>query len=233
MENTKNKLNIGLAIIVAGVIIGGAVLLRGGKAPVAPTPTQNGAPTADLSDLKIKPLSADDFIQGNPNSKVVMVEYADYQSPFCGKFFTETVTPLTKTYINTGKIAFVYRDFAFLGSESEKAAEATRCAKDQGKYWEYHDYLFTHQNGENQGNFADKNLKAFAKTLGLNTADFNSCLDSGKYTQAVKDSVAEASSAGVDTTPFSFILKDGKVVDTVKGAYPLSEVTAKLDAALK
>jgi protein-disulfide isomerase len=230
MENKKNQFNIAMAVVVAAIIIGGAILLRGGK-PSSPTPTKGENPSP--SALQVKPISANDFVLGNRNAKVVLVEYADYQCPFCGKFFTETLTPLTKTYIETGKVALVYRDFAFLGSESEKSAEAARCANDQGKFWEYHDYLFTHQNGENQGSFADKNLKTFAKTLGLNEADFNSCLDSGKYTQAVKDATAEAGTAGINTTPYSFIMKDGKVLNEVKGAYPLSDVTAKIEAALK
>ena len=172
MENKKNQFNIAMAVVVAGIIIGGAILLRGGK----PTPTAPvaGVPTGNPSVTQVKPISADDFILGDKNAKIVIVEYADYQCPFCGKFFTETVEPLVKNYVDTGKVAFVYRDFAFLGSESQKSAEAARCANDQGKYWEYHNYLFIHQNGENQGGFADKNLKEFAKTVGLNSASFDS-----------------------------------------------------------
>jgi protein-disulfide isomerase len=69
--------------------------------------------------------------------------------------------------VKNGQVQYIYRDFAFLGTESEKASEAARCAADQGKFWQYHDYLFTHQNGENQGNFSSLNLKLFAKELGL------------------------------------------------------------------
>ena len=228
MKNKKDQLNIAMAVIVAGVIIAGALLLRG-KEPPKPT-VATETPNTDLSGFQIK---ANDHVLGNPNAKVVMIEYADYQCPFCGKFFTETLGSIKQNYVDTGKVEFVYRDFAFLGSESVKAVEATECANDQGKYWEYHDYLFTHQNGENEGGFADKNLKSFAKTLGLNTNEFNSCLDSGKYTQAVKNSNIGASANGVNTTPWSFIVKDGKVVDEVKGAYPLSIVTTKLESALK
>ena len=234
-ENKKNQLNIGLSIIVAGVIIAGAILLndKTPNIPTAATNTEQTAAAIENSAGTIKPVSIDDHILGNINSKVVMIEYADYQCPFCGKFYTETVQPIEKNYVETGKIAFVYRDFTFLGSESVKAGEAVECANDQGKYWMYHNYLYTHQNGENQGGFADKNLKTFAETLGLNTTEFNTCLDSGKYTQKVKDSTEEASSIGVNGTPHTFIIKNGKVVSEVKGAYPLSEVTAKLDAALK
>jgi len=227
----KNKLNIGLAIVVAGVIIAGAILLKGGKTPT-PTPAPANKEAAAPSGV-IKPISADDHILGSKDAKVVMVEYADYQCPFCGKFFTETVQPVLKSYVDSGKIAFVYRDFAFLGDESLKSSEAAECANDQGKYWQYHDYLFTHQNGENQGNFSDTNLKTFAKTLGLDETTFNTCLDSKKYEQKVKDSTTEGGNAGVNGTPHSFFLKDGKVVSETNGAYPLSDVTAKIEAALK
>ena len=251
MENNKNKLNIGLAIIVAGIIIGGAILLKGGKTPAAPAPVKTGTEAAGQA---MKPVSTDDFVQGNTNAKVVLVEYADYQCPFCGAVFglqpdadvvqylkqkDPTWTPfmpeVTKDYITTGKIEFVYRDYPFLGPESEKAAEATRCANDQGKYWEYHNYLFGHQNGENKGGFADKNLKTFATTLGLNADQFNSCLDSGKYTQVIADSKTDGDNAGVGSsgTPKGFILKDGKIVGTIDGAEPFISVKAKLDAALQ
>ncbi len=228
MENKKNQLSIAIAIIIAGAVIAGAVFLSKTKVPTAPTPKPGTEAPAT-----IKPVSSTDFIQGNPNSKVVMIEYADFQCPYCGRFFSGTIQPIEKNYVETGKIAYVYRDFAFLGPESEKSAEAASCANDQGKYWQYHDYLFTHQNGENQGNFSDTNLKAFAKTLSLNTDQFNTCLDSGKYTQAIKDSTAEGAAIGVNGTPHSFILKDGKVVSEINGAYPLADVTAKIDAALK
>lgn len=225
---SNNVKMIAGAVLIAGIIIAGAILLKG-KTPTNPTnPGNNQAAVA-----QVDPVTASDHALGDPNAKVTMIEYADFQCPFCGKFFTETTQPVIEKYVKTGKVQFVYRDFAFLGPESLKSAEATWCAGDQNKYWEFHDYLFTHQNGENKGSFADANLKAFAKTLGLDTVTFNQCLDSGKYTKAVTDSTTNAGKAGVQGTPKSFILKNGKVVSTVDGAYPLSDVSAKLDAALK
>ena len=86
---------------------------------------------------------------GDAGAKVTIVEFADFQCPFCGRF-QQTVYPQIKSdYIDTGKAAFIYQDFSFLGEESTVAAEAAKCAGDQGKFWEYHDYLFTHQKGEN------------------------------------------------------------------------------------
>ena len=232
IENNKfgNPKLIAGAIIIVGVLIAGAILLRG------KTPTENKGVEAKNDNAaltQVGTVNTEDHVLGNADAKVTMVEYADYQCPFCGKFFKETTEPILNTYVKEGKVKFIYRDFAFLGPESFKSAEAVACAGDQNKYWEFHNFLFTHQNGENQGAFADTNLKTFAKQLGLDSATFDKCLDSGKYTQAVKDSTTKAGTYDVKGTPKSFIIKDGKVVDTVDGAYPLEAVKAKLDAALK
>ncbi len=103
--------------------------------------------------------------------------------------------------MDTGKVRFGYFNFTILGDESKWAAEAAECAGDQDAYWEYHDYLFTHQNGENQGAFSKDNLKAFAADLELDTNAFNACLDSGKYTQLVADQTSIGHQLGVQSTP--------------------------------
>ena len=125
--------------------------------------------SADNKEIptSLDPVSTSDFVTGNPNAPITIILYVDFQCPFCGKFFAETEQTALANYVKDGKVKLVSRDFAFLGDESLKAAEAARCAGDQGKFWEYHDYLFTHQNGENKGNFSNLNLKTFAKTLGL------------------------------------------------------------------
>jgi len=120
--------------------------------------------------------------------------------------------------VKNGEVKLVFRDYPFLGPESITAAEAARCAGDQGKFWDYDNYLFAHQGGENKGAFSNPNLEAFAKTLSLNTTTFNQCLESGKYAQAVADSKTEGTNAGVTGTPKGYILKDGKIVGTIDGA---------------
>ena len=123
----------------------------------------------NLKEIKanLLPVTDSDFIQGDQNAPVTIVLYVDFQCPFCGKFFKDTEQTALANYIKDGKIKLVSRDFAFLGDESLKAAQAARCAGDQGKFWEYHDYLFTHQKGENQGNFSTLNLKTYAQALKL------------------------------------------------------------------
>lgn len=222
----KNQAQIAGAIIIAGLLIGGAVLLKGNTVPQNP----GGIP---VTATTLAPVGKADRVLGNPQAKVALVVYADFQCPFCAKFFNESEKNIIDTYVKNGDIKFVYRDFAFLGPESVKSAEAARCAGDQGKFWEYHDYLFAHQNGENQGGFADPNLKSFAKILNLDEATFNKCLDESKYAQAVADAKTEGAAAGVNGTPKGFILKAGKIVGTIDGAEPYTTVKPKIDAALK
>jgi protein-disulfide isomerase len=129
--------------------------------------------------------------------------------------------------VDTGKVRFGYLNFAFLGDESQWAAEAAECAGDQNAFWEYHDYLFSHQNGENQGAFTKDNLKAFAADMKLDTAAFNTCLDSGKYTQLVTDQTNLGRGLGVQSTP-TFAVNGQPVV----GAVPYENFKQTIDALL-
>ena len=123
---------------------------------------------------------------------------------------------------------FGYFNFAFLGDESQWAAEAAECAGDQNAFWEFHDYLFSHQNGENQGAFSKDNLKGFAADMGLDTTAFNTCLDSGKYTQFVQDQTNIARQLGVQSTP-TFAVNGQPVV----GAQSFDTFKTTIDATSK
>ncbi|MBU0998788.1 DsbA family protein [Patescibacteria group bacterium] len=248
----KNQKPIVSAIIIAGVLIAGAILLKDSKIPdQANLPANNNA----IITGNPAPVGKEDRMLGNPNAKVTIIMYEDFQCPFCGAItgllpsdspviksleqmepnWTPFLPEIINNYVKNGKVLFVYRDFplSFLGPESIRSAEAARCAGDQGKFWEYHDYLFGHQNGEGQGAFSDPNLKSFAKNLGLNDITFNKCLDESKYAQAVANSLAEGTAAGVAGTPKGFILKNGKIIGTIEGAESLEKVKSKIDATLK
>lgn len=236
-----------MAVIVAGALIAGAIYFSSVKpSEKASAPSNgNGLPAVPA------PVGEQDRTLGDLNAKIALILYEDFQCPFCGAVSglvsdTDAIkylkridpnwapfVPGLNDYIKNGDVLFVYRDWAFLGPESAQAAEAARCAGDQGKFWEYHDYLYSHQNGENEGNFSDPNLKSFAKNIGLDTAVFNQCLDNEKYAQAVADSRSEGNEAGVNGTPKGFILKNGKIVGTIDGAESLAKVKQKIDSALK
>ncbi len=243
MNKNSSQKQIAGAIVIAGIIIAGAILLKGNNTSA---PVDNIVPVTFLA-----PIGKSDVTLGNEKAKVALVLYEDFQCPFCAAISglapdTDAVKYLKQIdpnwipfmtgineYVKNGDVLFAYRDWAFLGPESVKSAEAARCAGDQGKFWEYHDYLYTHQNGENKGGFSDSNLKSFAKGLELNTSTFDQCLDSGKYTQAVADSKTQGTEAGVTGTPKGFILKNGKIVSTIDGAESWTTVKTKIDNALK
>ena len=120
-----------------------------------------------------------------------------------------------------------YWHFAFLGPESQWSAEASECAADQNAFWEFHDYLFEHQSGENQGAFSKDNLKQIAASLDLDTTAFNECLDSGKYTQVVQEQSEIARQLGVQSTPTFAINGQGLV-----GAQPYENFQPIIDSFL-
>ena len=122
---------------------------------------------------------------------------------------------------------FGYLNFAFLGDESQWSAEAAECAGDQNAFWDFHDYLFSHQNGENKGAFSKDNLKAFAADMGLDTDAFNTCLDKGKYTQLVKDQTSLGQQLGISSTP-TFAINGQAIV----GAQSFDTFKQKIDALL-
>jgi len=115
-------------------------------------------------------------------------------------FATDVARQLDK-YIKSGQLKFVYRYMAFLGDESQWAAEAAECAAEQGKFWDYHDKIFANHKGENQGVYSKDNLKKFAADLQLDTAKFDQCLDSGKYTAKIRQSNDAAAQVGINSTP--------------------------------
>jgi protein-disulfide isomerase len=158
---------------------------------------------------------------------VTLVEFADFQCPYCERFVTETQPQINAAYINTDKVRFGYWNFAFLGQESFWAAEASECAADQNAFWEYHDKLFASQSGENQGAFSKDNLKQFAADLNLDTEVFNQCLDSGKYTSLVQQDTQTAQSLGVSSTP-TFLLNGQPIV----GAQPFTVFQQGIESAL-
>lgn len=142
---------------------------------------------------------------GNPDAPVTVVEYGDYQCPGCGYFAQNFEHRLVEEYVATGKVRFEYRDYAFIGKESTRAAEAASCALDQGAFWPYHKTLFANQHGENEGAFSAARLRSAAEKLGLDGERFASCLDDGTYADQVTAMRKEAVNLGVLGTP-SFVV---------------------------
>jgi protein-disulfide isomerase len=222
-QKQKDGFLLPASILVAAFLIGGAIIYSAGS--------KNVSQTANLGDaVAIQDLLEDDVILGNPNAPVAIVEFGDYQCSFCGRFFLEVEPRIREEYIKTGKAKMVYRDFAFLGSESQGAALASQCAAEQGKFWAYHDELFESEIADsrvNNGNLSPEFLKSLAVKLGLNAAQFNSCLDSQKYKAEVEKDYNDGVAAGVRGTPATFI--NGKMIS---GAVSYENFKSLIEEAL-
>ena len=172
-------------------------------------------------------------ILGNPSAQITIVEFGDYQCHQCYNWFHNTKPTVFQNYVDTGKANFVFMDLAFLGTDSPKAAQASYCAEDQGKYWEYHNQLYTAQESQIDNGWANsERLKAFAFSLDLDMELFDSCLDSGKYTKRVQYNIAEAKKLGASGTPTFFIVGPDGQQQKLVGAQPYSVFKQVLDSMI-
>lgn len=177
---------------------------------------KNGSPAAKESDNvkqieRVDVSADDDAVKGQKNAPVTIIEFSDFQCPYCQRFFIETMPQIESDYISTGKVKFIYRDFPLQGHQyAQKAAEASECADEQGKYWEYNSKIF-----ENQDDLSLNALKKLASALNLDTRKFDECLDSGSMRAEVQKDLQDGARYGVTGTPGFFI--NGI---PVKGAQP-------------
>ena len=242
MENTnKHPYLIFLAIIIAGIMVAGAILWREDNSSVSNKiassvnvenmeAEQNNKTGSDIPDsaknIKIAG-EGDDPILGDPDAKITMVIFGDFQCHFCKKLETEIKPIIIEEYVKTGKVKIIARDFPFLGQASVLAASAANCAFEQNRYWEYSELLHSSQTGHDPAPFVKESLSSFAQKLGLEEKKFNECLDSDKYLDEVKKDFDDGRALGVAGTPTSFI--NGEVL---KGALPFEEFKKVIDKIL-
>jgi protein-disulfide isomerase len=167
-------------------------------------------------------------LMGNPNARITIVEFGDYQCTYCHAFHQNTKDQLLQEYVKTGKANFVFRDFPLNGPDSVLAAEAAYCAGDQNKYWQYHDELYNNWGGERTGWVNQKSLDRFASNVSLDLIEFDKCMYDKKYEQKVLDNQQFGEKLGVNATP-SFIIFTDKEVKTIVGAQPFSVFQQVLD----
>ena len=167
------------------------------------------------------------------SASITIVEFGDYQCEACYHWFHNTRDTLIDNYIETGKAKLVFVDLPFLGRDSPKAAQASYCAEDQGKYWEYHTMLYTFQNGPPDSGWADRDrLNSFAFSLDMNMDEFNDCMDSSKYQKRVKANYDEAVKNGVQQTPTFIIISSDGTTKKFAGAQPYSVFAATIEPML-
>jgi len=224
----KNKLTLPTAVIIAGIMISGAIFLtQGNLAEKSPNKEE------DNKQQATQPWASDgDPFLGPEDAKVTIVEFSDYQCPFCRIFAEETFGDLKKEYIDSGKsVKFVYRDFPLsIHPSAIISAEATHCADDQNKYWEMQDKIFKEQAklGQNTIQYEKQDIVGWAQELNLNMNEFMACLDGGKYKDEVEKDLQDGISAGVTGTP-TFFINGYKIV----GAQPLTTFETIIDGELE
>ena len=193
------------------------------------------APNQPAAPQNIVLTVGDAPFKGNPNAKVTLVEFTDYQCGFCARHIKETFPQLERDYITTGKVKYVFRNFPLesIHQQSFKAHEASTCASDQGKFWEMHDRLFA-----NQTALAPEQLIDYARTLGLNGDKFQACFNAESHKQQIQNDITEGQKAGVTGTPTFFLGRTVpnsqtlKVAKTLVGAKAYSAFKEEIDALL-
>ena len=143
-------------------------------------------------------------VKGDENAKVTIVEFSDFECPFCGRFYTDTLPSLLKDYIDTGKVKLYYRHFPLaFHPQAKPLANVAECANEQDKFWEMHDKIF--ENNATVSSSTMDTFKGWAADLGLNTSKFNDCVDNSKYEKDIDADTADGTAAGVSGTPTFYI----------------------------
>jgi len=221
------------SILLAAIIIAGSIvyLVSSRNQPTQQANAPSATSTAQAPNAKLPDISARDVILGDANAPVSLIEYGDYQCPFCGQVFKEVEPQLRDEYIKTGKVRMVFRNFQFLGPESTNAGAAAECAKDQEKFWLYHDALYIAETKDAKENNGSLNRALFVKlagSVGLDVPTFTTCLDSNKYVAQIGTEQTDATAIGVNSTPTTYI--NGQAIE---GAQPYAVFKAAIDLALQ
>lgn len=220
-QQKRNNIMVPVAIVIAGALIAGALFLTIKKSPdeakVADT-------KIDKNEITIDPVSAEDHILGNPKAPIMIVEFSDTECPFC-KNFHATMHKVIDTYGKSGKVAWVYRHFPIdqLHPKAKKESEATECAAELGgneKFWEYLDLIYKKTPSNNGLDLSL--LPQFAEEIGLDKKEFETCLNSGKYSDKISESVEKAKIAGGQGTPYTVIITKHEKIPISEGAIPFS-----------
>lgn len=214
-----------LLIVIGAVLIIIALLIY-------PTLQQSLAPSGNIVQITPKPRPNANFnTMGDPNAPVKIIEFSDFQCPYCKRFSDQTEPLIVENYVATGKVFFEYIPYGPggypIGQESSDAAMASFCAAEQGKFWEYHDMLFANHTGENVGDYTLKRLEAFAQALGLNLDQYNQCMKEKRFQDKIEEGIALGRENNVGGTP-SFLI-NGKLVE---GAVPYQTFQQEIEAAL-
>jgi protein-disulfide isomerase len=235
MEQSSSNPWFAISTGLVGLIVGYGLSTAVAGTPSPSVPSVPSAPSVVADDTTVPagdPADVDDdAVKGDPNATVTLIEFTDYECPFCGRHFTDTLPDIMKNYVDTGKVKYVVRDYPLsFHPGAQKAAEASECAGEQDKFWEMHDKLFSTQGSWGSDHVAS--FKKYATELGLNATAFNTCLDSGAMAAEVNADLSAGSAAGISGTPGFWIVSDDGQSQSVSGAYPYATFQAAFDSML-
>ena len=216
MVDTKKIAVAGAAVVLVAILVTFATSYMSDFDTARTPNTENEFQTVELKQAPVL---------GSKTAPVTIVEVGDYQCHMCKIWFEETRPLIVENYINTGKANLVFMDMPFLGSDSIPASEATYCADDQGKYWEYHSMLFTYQEDEIDGGWASATrLQAFAFNLGLDIEQFDKCMTTDDHFARVNyNKQVAVTEFGANSTPmFMIVNTDNGKAQRIVGAHPYS-----------
>lgn len=224
-----NSIAIPIAIVLGFALIAAAIFFRGGTTTSAPAAVNPSAPTEEVTGT-IRPVDETDFIKGNPNAPIMIVEYSDYECPFC-KAFHDTMNLIMDEYGASGNVAWAYRQFPILGPSSVRAAEAAYCVGKLGgsaAYFDFSDAVFEREAGS-RTNMA--RLSDYASIAGVDVAAFETCLESGEMQSRIDAALADGRAANIQGTPHSIVLV-GDQQAVISGAQPHSVVRGIIETLL-
>lgn len=241
-----------VAVLVGAVLISVSILLHGGiirikgvnldKTTTATAPSATITPTLpEEPSGPVKVSVDDDPVLGDKNAPVTLIEFSDYECPFCKRHYTSTYPDLKKNYIDSGKVKLVFRDLplSFHDPMATTEAVAANCAREQGgdsAYYKMHDIMFERTTSNGSGLTKD-DLYKFAGEIGLNSNNLKSCVEAGKYKDEVTKDLTDAGAVGASGTPSFFVGKstsDGTIEGKlIVGAQPYSIFQSEIDALLQ
>lgn len=243
-SSRRGGMGVPMAIVIGALIVAGAIYLNGSKPSNTPVNVQGGIDKAqnvqETPEIEVAPITAEDHIRGNPNAPIVIVEYSDYDCPFC-RIFHDTMTKVIDEYGKSGQVAWVYRHLPLvqLHPNAPKISEASYCVSELGgndAFWKFNDALNGSRKVEYDGNGNIKNVEPtnmarmseFAVTAGVDKAAFDSCYASGRYTDKVEADVEAGLKAGARGTPYSVVMVGGEQ-GVISGAQPYETVKQIVD----
>ena len=228
-QQARQKERQMVIIVVAGAILVLIAIIVGANL------IQNNQPVGEIKTITpLERPSANGTALGNPDAPVRIDVFEDFQCPSCQLYSHNIEKDVVDNLVSTGQVYYVFRNYPFLddrsaSKESDQAANASMCASEQGRFWDYHDMLFTNWDGENQGAFADRRLTAFAEALNLDMSKFNSCFKENKYKAQIDQDLREGIQLNVTGTPSVFV--NGQAV--APGYVPTYEaIKAAVDSVL-